>query len=125
MTSQEIGTTAGDGVGGLDAAVAVLAAYLRGLRRGGGLCLVGKAPGVGPGAGLHAIFVLAGAHAPGVAVGGEEQPVGVVAFAGEDDGEGGLVLGGEFQLEPALAERAAAGVAVVPGKGGGLLRYEV
>ena len=63
----------GDGVGALDAAVAVLAASLRALRRGGGLCLVGEAPGVGPGAGLEAVFVLAGAHAPGVVVGQHRQ----------------------------------------------------
>ena len=56
-----------------------------------GLCGVGGAasgerPRFGPGAGLDAVFVRAGAGAPGVAVGEEEQPAGVEMLGGDDEG---------------------------------------
>ena len=72
LPGKEVDAALDDGVAALDAA-AVVVGRLRALRHGGGSFLVGKRPGVGPGAGLDAVFVLAGADAPGVAVGDEEQ----------------------------------------------------
>ena len=41
--------------------------------------------GVGPGAGLDAVFVLARAGAPGVAVGEQQQPAGVELLGGDNE----------------------------------------
>ena len=68
LPGEEVGAAAGDGVAALDAA-AVAAGRLWALWGGGGGdgVFVGERPRVGPGAGLDAVFVRAGAGAPGVA----------------------------------------------------------
>ena len=65
LPGEEEGAAAGDGVAALDAAVVAVALWV--LWGGDGGVFVGEGPGVGPGAGLDAVFVRAGAGAPGVA----------------------------------------------------------
>ncbi|MCB8950426.1 MAG: hypothetical protein H6650_00275 [Ardenticatenales bacterium] len=84
LPGEEVDAALDDGVAALDAAVVAVALWV--LWGGGGDgVVVGKRPGVGPGAGLDVVFVLAGADAPGVAVGEQQQPAGVVAFGGDDE----------------------------------------
>ncbi|MCB8953078.1 MAG: hypothetical protein H6650_13805 [Ardenticatenales bacterium] len=81
LPGEEVGAALGDGVAAVDAAGRLWALW----RRGGGV-FVGERPRFGPGAGLDAVFVRAGAGAPGVAVGEEEQPAGVEMLGGDDEG---------------------------------------
>ena len=84
LSGEEVDAALDDGVAALDAA-AVAVGRLRALRHGGGSFLVGKRPGVGPGAGLDAVFVLTGTDAPGVAVGEQQQPAGVELLGGDNE----------------------------------------
>ena len=125
LSGEEVGAAAGDGVAAVDVAVALWALW----RGGGNGVIVGEGQpfglqGFGPGAGLDAVFVLAGTGAPGVTVGEEQQPAGVVAFGGDDEGDGGLVLSRYLHFIPAGAEhaRAAGSAGVVPHEDGRLLQ---
>ena len=86
LPGEEVGAAAGDGVAAVDAAGCLWALW----RRGGGV-FVGEGQtfglqGFGPEAGLDAIFVRAGAGAPGVAVGEQQPASGGLLGDDEDDG---------------------------------------
>ena len=73
--------------------------------------------GFGPGAGLDAVFVRAGTGAPDVAVGEQQQPAGVIAFGGDDEDDGGLVLSRYLYLVPAGGEDAATALSMTMTRG--------